>query len=126
METFKIIRRVYLPLIGLRKSHDINHREMRGVASFMEVPVSPWGKRHTHCLFVGLSTWYLVSWDVLFKIKSHGQSKTLCPPLLSPSPALLCQEEKLAHQAESDVILQLLPDSPTQTRGKSCGSTGSE
>ena len=49
----------------------------------------------------------------LFKVKSHERSKTLTRPLVSPHPALLHQE-KLAHQAGSDVILQLLPDSPTQ------------
>ena len=50
----------------------------------------------------------------LFKVKSHERSKTLTRPLVSPHPALLHQEEKLAHQAGSDVILQMLPDSPTQ------------
>ena len=72
------------------------------------------GERYTHCLFVGPLKQSVVPWVGCLRLKSHERSKTLTRPLVSPHPALLHQEEKLAHQAGSDVILQLLPDSPTQ------------
>lgn len=49
-----------------------------------------------------------------FQVKNQERSKTLPRPLFLPWVGLLCQEEKIAHQAGSDGILQPLPDSPTQ------------
>lgn len=74
----------------------------------MEAHVSRWGKRYIHWLFAGPLKQYFVP------LAGHGSSKTLPRPLLSPSLALFRQEGTLAHQAGSDVILELLPDSPTQ------------
>ena len=54
MERFKLVGRVYLLFIGIRKSRDTDHSEMRGVASVVEVQVSHWEKTHIHNLFVGL------------------------------------------------------------------------
>lgn len=45
MEKFTITCKVYFLLTGIIKSCENSTNEMRGAVSFMEMQVSPWGKR---------------------------------------------------------------------------------
>lgn len=64
-------------------NNDINSNEIRGVASFMGVQVSYWGKRYTMTSFEGPKAVFSPL-DCLFKVESCKIKELPCTPFLHP------------------------------------------